>query len=216
MTGKGTADMLAAVEADPVLAPYADAILGLRNSVGVGSVEHRLRRPGSTGRVVIRTYALRRSEYATFRVVPRASTKSQPFSIRLSRSTDLYVTAEARRQKRSKGAIVEALTEEAARMRRFPGIGFRDDGPDRRAWLTGTGLDVWEIVMLLRIGRSDDQLVEDHQHLAQASLDLARAYYDSYPDEIDELLAENSRPIDELRELYPFIHAGKRRTGVRS
>jgi uncharacterized protein (DUF433 family) len=146
----------------------------------------------------------------------KTATKSQPFSIRLSRSTDLYVTAEARRQKRSKGAIVEALTEEAARMRRFPGLGFRDDGPDRRAWLTGAGLDVWEIVMLLRTGRSDDQLVAEHQHLTQASLDLARAYHDSYPEEIDELVAENSRPIEELRELYPFIHAGKGRTGVRT
>lgn len=148
--------------------------------------------------------------------MPRGATKSQPFSIRLSRSTDLYVTAEARRQKRSKGAIVEALTEEAARMRRFPGIGFRDEGPDRRAWLTGAGLDVWEAVMLLRTGRSDEQLVEEHQHLTQASLDLARAYHDSYPEEIDELLVENSRPIAELRELYPFIHAGKGRRGADS
>ncbi|MGH2466720.1 MAG: hypothetical protein ACRDGL_03205, partial [Candidatus Limnocylindrales bacterium] len=73
--------------------------------------------------------------------MPGTATKSQTFSIHLSRPTDLYVTAEARLQKRSKGAIVEALTEEAARMRRFPGIGFRDDGPDRRAWLTSSGLD---------------------------------------------------------------------------
>jgi len=47
-------------------------------------------------------------------------TKSKPFSIRLSQTTNRFVEAEARRTKRSKGAIVEALTEEAARMRRFP------------------------------------------------------------------------------------------------
>ena len=143
--------------------------------------------------------------------MPRVATKSQPFSIRLSRTTDLYVTAEARRQKRSKGAIVEALTEEAARMRRFPGIGFRDDGPDRRAWLTASGLDVWEVVTLLRSGRTDAQLVEDHRHLTTASLDLARAYLESYPEEIDELVVENSRPLHELRQLYPFIQTGTRR-----
>lgn len=144
--------------------------------------------------------------------MPRVAAKSEPFSIRLSRSTDLYVTTEARRQKRSKGAIVEALTEEAARMRRFPGIGFRDDGPDRRAWLIGTGLDVWEVAMLLRSGRSDDQIVEDHRHLTKASLDLARAYHDTYPEEIDQELAENGRPEDELHQLYPFIHIGKGRS----
>lgn len=68
--------------------------------------------------------------------------KSRPFSIRLSQTTDRFVEAEARRTKRSKGAIVEALTEEAARMRRFPGIGFRDEDANRRAWMIGTGLDV--------------------------------------------------------------------------
>lgn len=145
--------------------------------------------------------------------MPSAATKSQPFSIRLSRSTDLYVTDEARRQKRSKGAIVEMLTEEAARMRRFPGIGFRGDGPDRRAWLTGAGLDVWEVAMLLGSGSSDAQLVESYQHLTRAALDLARAYHESYPDEIDGLLAENSRPIEELHELYPFIRIGKEQRG---
>jgi hypothetical protein len=32
--------------------------------------------------------------------------------------------------------------------------------------------------------------------------------------EIDELLDENNRPTDELRELYPFIHAGEGTRGV--
>ncbi len=49
---------------------------------------------------------------------PRDEVK--PFSIRLSQSTDRFVEAEARRTKRSKGAIVEALTEEAARCAASP------------------------------------------------------------------------------------------------
>jgi hypothetical protein len=39
--------------------------------------------------------------------------KSAPFSLRLSEKTDRLVTAEAKRTKRSKGSIVETLTEEA-------------------------------------------------------------------------------------------------------
>jgi hypothetical protein len=38
--------------------------------------------------------------------------KSAPFSIRLSTLTDELVTREARRTRRSKGAVVEMLTEE--------------------------------------------------------------------------------------------------------
>lgn len=130
--------------------------------------------------------------------------KSRPFSIRLSHSTDRFVTAEAERTRRSKGAIVEALTEEAARMRRFPGIGFRGEDPAREAWVIGTGLDVWEIVELLDDHGSLDRLVEE-AGFDRRSIDLAQAYYASYPDEIDRALAENRRPVTELADLYPFI-----------
>ena len=133
----------------------------------------------------------------------RAS-KSRPFSIRLSQTTNRFVEAEARRTRRSKGAIVEALTEEAARTRRFPGIGFRGEEPYREAWLIGAGLDVWELIELLQDYGSVDQLLEDHERVTQRSVDLAQAYYASYPEEIDEKIADNRRPLSELRELYPF------------
>lgn len=130
--------------------------------------------------------------------------KSRPFSIRLSQTTNRYVEAEARRTKRSKGAIVEALTEEAARMRRFPGIGFRGEEPYREAWLIGTGLDVWELIEMLHDHGSVESLVHDHENVTGRAVELAQAYHASYPEEIDEKIADNRRPLSELRELYPF------------
>lgn len=130
--------------------------------------------------------------------------KSRPFSIRLSQTTNRYVEAEARRTKRSKGAIVEALTEEAARMRRFPGIAFRGEDAMREAWVVGTGLDVWELIELLQDFGSVERLLEDHKRLSRRSIELAQAYYAGYPEEIDEKIADNRRPLSELRELYPF------------
>jgi uncharacterized protein (DUF433 family) len=135
--------------------------------------------------------------------VPRAS-KSSPFSIRLSQATNRYVEAEARRTRRSKGAVVEALTEEAARMRRFPGIGFRGEEPYREAWVIGTGLDVWELIEMLEDHGSVEGLLDDQQNVTRRAIELAQAYRVSYPEEIDERLADNRRPISELRELYPF------------
>lgn len=129
--------------------------------------------------------------------------KSKPFSIRLSQTTDRFVEAEARRTKRSKGAIVEALTEEAARMRRFPGIGFRDDDANRRAWVIGTGLDVWELIEMLEDYGSVERLLEAHENVTPRAVELAHAYYASYPEEIDEKVADNRRPLSEWRELYP-------------
>ena len=131
--------------------------------------------------------------------------KSRPFSIRLSQTTNRFVEAEARRTKRSKGAVVEALTEEAARMRRFPGVGFRGEEPYREAWVIGTGLDVWELIQMLQdYDGSVDRLLEDHENVTRRAVELAQAYYGSYADEIDEKIADNRRPLSELRELYPF------------
>lgn len=37
-------------------------------------------------------------------------------------------------------------SEEAARMQRHPGIAFRGPEKRRRAWVMGTGFDVWEVM----------------------------------------------------------------------
>jgi len=135
--------------------------------------------------------------------MPRAR-KSSPFSIRLSQTTDRFVEAEARRTKRSKGAVVEALTEEAARMRRFPGVAFRGEEPYREAWVIGAGLDVWELVEMLHDYGSSDALLAAHENISRRAVELARAYHETYPDEIDLKIADNRRAPSELRELYPF------------
>lgn len=130
--------------------------------------------------------------------------KGEPFSVRFTLVTDRTIEAEARRTRRSKSAIVEALAEEAARTRRFPGIGFRGDDAGRRPWVIGSGLDVWEIVQMLEDFGSEDRLVADTQ-LSEGQTALALAYRDSYPEEIAEAITENRRSIDEWRELYPFV-----------
>lgn len=130
--------------------------------------------------------------------------KGQPFSVRLEEETERLVEAEARRTHRSKSAVVEALTEEAARARRFPGIAFRGDDARRRSWIIGSGLDVWEIAQMAEDFGSTKKLVAETQ-LTPAQVRLALAYRDAYPAEVDEAIADNRRPLEELRTLFPFI-----------
>ena len=133
-------------------------------------------------------------------------TKGEPFSIRLSTPTELYVDAEARRTRRSRSAVVEDLTEEAARTRRFPGIGFREGGDGTRsAWVTGSGFYVWMLIEALQDFGSMDSLLAAYDHLAKRHVELAVAYYREYAAEIDAAIAENRRPLQERRLLYPFI-----------
>ena len=129
--------------------------------------------------------------------------KTQPLSVRLGETANVLVTEEARRSGRSRGAIVEELTEEAAKARVFPGIAFR--GRPRRAWVIGTGLDVWELVELARAYRSERQLRRTHPLVTDRHVRLALAYASRFPGEIDEFIQANRRPLGELRELYPFL-----------
>jgi uncharacterized protein (DUF433 family) len=132
------------------------------------------------------------------------SAKTQPFSIRLGEQADLLVRDEGRRSGRSRSVIVEELAEEAAKTRLFSGIAFRDT--PRRAWVIGSGLDVWEIVGLLRsYGEDEAALLASHPLVSERHLRLARAYAERFPDEIEEILELQRRPLEELVELYPFL-----------
>jgi uncharacterized protein (DUF433 family) len=134
--------------------------------------------------------------------------KSQPFSIRLGEDADLLVRDEVRRSGRSRSVVVQELAEEAAKTRLFPGIAFR--GSPRRAWVIGTGLDVWEILELLRSNPGDEQqLYTAHPLVAERHVRLARAYAERFPDEIAAFAQDARRPLDELLRLYPFLQAGE-------
>lgn len=131
--------------------------------------------------------------------------RTKPFSIRLGGLANLLVSDEVRRSGRPRSIVVEELAEEAAKARLHPGIAFR--GRPRRAWAIGSGLDVWEIIELLRSYQGDEEsLMADHPLVSDRHLRVTRAYAERFPAEIEALLEANRRPLDELRELYPFLH----------
>jgi hypothetical protein len=132
------------------------------------------------------------------------ATKSAPFSMRLSTQMERLVDREAKRTGRSKGAIVEALADEALRMRLFPGIAFRGVDWERRAWVIGTALDVWQIVDAHRDIGSVERMA-DGGSASGRQIRLALDYYSMFAEEIDTAIAENRRPIEQLKEEFPFI-----------
>jgi uncharacterized protein (DUF433 family) len=132
------------------------------------------------------------------------ATKSAPFSMRLSQRMEALVDREAKRTGRSRGAIVEALAEEALRMRLFPGIAFKGADWERRAWVVGTALDVWQIVDAHRDIGSIERMAEGGS-ANERQIRLALDYYEMFPEEIDAAIADNRRPIEQLEEEFPFI-----------
>jgi uncharacterized protein (DUF433 family) len=132
------------------------------------------------------------------------ATKSKPLSIRISTDTEELISAEARRTHRSKGAVIEGLAQEALRTRMFPGIAFRGDDWDRRPWVIGTAFDVWQVIDAFRGLGSVEKMVAEGT-LSDHQVRLALAYYERFPDEIDEDIARNRRPLAQLQTEYPFI-----------
>ena len=131
------------------------------------------------------------------------SRKSAPFSLRLSEDTDRLVTAEAKRTKRSKGSVVETLAEEALKARLVPGVAFRGDDYGRRAWLIGTSLDVWQVIEAYKDFGEDFDRATGETDLTQRDLRTALIYYQRFPQEIDDFIALDRRPLAELRAEYP-------------
>ncbi len=129
--------------------------------------------------------------------------KSKPFTIKLSDEVGSWLERENRRTKLPKSALLEILAEESIRTRRFPGIGFRGPEHSRRAWVIGTGLDVWELVDLYE-GKGRERLISEH-NVSERQLDLALSYYETYPREIDEALEENARAPEEWHEVSPSV-----------
>ncbi|HVM01238.1 MAG TPA: hypothetical protein VM263_01105 [Acidimicrobiales bacterium] len=130
--------------------------------------------------------------------------KSEPFSLRLSPVLEAMVSDEAKRTRRSKGAVVEALAEEALKTRLFPGVAFRGVDWERRAWVIGTALDVWEIVAASRDFDSPEAMAKATD-LTERQIRLALAYHERFPEEIDDAIGRSRRSLEELKAAYPTI-----------
>lgn len=160
------------------------------------SGSHGAKVAGYRWRVILRAL------YFLYYNVPMA--KTEPFSMRLSARLSALIAEEARRTRRSKGAVIETLADEALRCRRFPGIAFRGDDWNRRAWVIGTGLDVWELIQALQDFGSPERVIAETD-LSERQVETALAYYREYPEEVDRAVDENRRSIEALRREFPTI-----------
>lgn len=110
---------------------------------------------------------------------------------------------ELERRARERGVPRNALTEryiaEGVRMDEHPEIGFRDGALGRRAILSGTRLDVWQVVETVRNSDNSVQEAADYLALAPARVQAALGYYAVYRGEVDEIAARE-RAVAERAE----------------
>jgi uncharacterized protein (DUF433 family) len=96
------------------------------------------------------------------------------------------------------------LVEEGLRRSEFAYIDFRDSGAGRQAYVQGSSLAVWEILLLVQSYKSDVSAVAGHLKWPEAKVQAAINYAKSFPEEIEEAASENAATdFEALRRMLP-------------
>jgi uncharacterized protein (DUF433 family) len=110
-------------------------------------------------------------------------------SFRFSESTLRRLDERAHEIRETRTGLAERYVEEGLRMDEHPGIGFADGPTGRRAILTGTGLDVWEVVDTVRQNRSSVETAARYLELPVGTVRAAVRYYAAFEAEVEDLIA---------------------------
>ncbi|HEY4054585.1 MAG TPA: hypothetical protein VGL74_12615 [Terriglobales bacterium] len=98
------------------------------------------------------------------------------------------------------------LVEEGLRRTEFAFIDFRDSAAGRQAYIQGSTLAVWEVILLLRSYKSDTSAVARHLAWPEAKVRAAVHYCEAFPDEIGAALSENAAvDFATLKRLLPQV-----------
>jgi uncharacterized protein (DUF433 family) len=96
------------------------------------------------------------------------------------------------------------LVEEGLRRAEFAFIDFRDSTAGRQAYVQGSTLAVWEVVMLLRAYKRDTAAVARHLGWSEAKVRAAMHYAEAFSGEIGEAMAENdAMDMKALQRMLP-------------
>ena len=127
--------------------------------------------------------------------------------IRLPEATVKEIESAAANSGRDFSAVARDLLVEAVKMKNCPGIIFADGPTGRRARVSGTGIDVWEIVAAFKeVGEKYLELKKAYHWLSEAQLRSALAYYALYPEEIDARIERNQDLTSQkIAKRFPFL-----------
>jgi len=107
------------------------------------------------------------------------------------------------------------LVEEGLRRSEFAFIDFRDSSAGRQAYIQGSTLAVWEVMLLMRGYKNNISAVAKHLRWPEAKVKAAVNYAEAFSDEISRAIAENdSVDFDELKKILPQASIFKPRKAV--
>lgn len=127
--------------------------------------------------------------------------------IRLPEETVREIESAALRSGRDFSSVARDLLVEAVKMKNCPGVIFADGPTGRRARVSGTGIDVWEVVAAFKgAGESYTELQKAYHWLNEPQLRSALSYYALYPEEIEARIERgNDLSSEKVAKRFPFL-----------
>jgi hypothetical protein len=118
--------------------------------------------------------------------------QSTVISMRLPSGSGLRLKRLASRHGWTPSDTSARLVEEGLRRAEFAFIDFRDSAVGRQAYVQGTSLAVWEVILLLRSYKDSPLAVARHLRWPVGKVAAAANYAEAYPGEVDAALEENA------------------------
>ena len=132
------------------------------------------------------------------------TTRSVVISMRLPADSGNRLKRMATRHGWTPSDASARLVEEGLRRSEFAFLDFRDSAAGRQAYIQGSSLAVWEVVLLIRSYKGDVAAVAKHLHWPEARVQAAVNYAEAFADEIDEALSgNNTTSFTALKRLLP-------------
>jgi len=132
------------------------------------------------------------------------TTRSMVLSMRLPTESGQRLKRMANRHGWTPSDTSARLIEEGLRRSEFAFIDFRDSSAGRQAYLQGSTLAVWEIMLLLRSYRGNITAVAKHLRWPEGKVRAAVNYAEAFPQEVEAAMAENdSADFQRLKRMLP-------------
>ena len=131
-------------------------------------------------------------------------TRSVVISMRLPADSERRLKRMASRHGWTFSDASARLVEEGLRRSEFAFIDFRDSPAGRQAYIQGSTLAVWEVMVLLRSYKADTSAVARHLRWPEAKVQAGVNYAQAFPEEINEAMAENdATDFEVLKRMLP-------------
>jgi hypothetical protein len=174
------------------------------NGSGTRDFSFARRNPGMANNATILVEMLQYLQELHIQETAMRSTNSMVISMRLPLESGKRLKRMANRHGWTPSDASARLVEEGLRRSEFAFIDFRDSPAGRQAYIQGSTLAVWEVMLLVRSYKTDTSAVARHLRWPEVRVHAAVNYAGAFPEEFKAVMAEyDSTDFGVLKRMLP-------------